>query len=404
MRTKAFTAALAAAMLLAIGWGDPAAAQSIFGINFLGEHQFPGSARYRALGFSSYAAIDTASAVAANPACLADLTRVTFSLVEITSVANVRTGDAAAYESRFQLPFVMIGVPLRRGLVFALGYQTSFSGKGDFTYSVPLEDSPKAYEDYRHRSGLFSVPFTLAWRPRPWARVAGAYNLERGSITDIYRVYFIGEYFSTMESKRERGFSGDSWSASLLVSPHKRLSIGLGWNGGVDYGGDETFTYTRSELDSLAPWRFEIPSSWEAGAAFGINDNWWLSAHYWRRSGPEPRGFEQLAGSISDEELMAFGIEKRHAGTGVFFLRIPMRLGFYENSWHFEYPAGQQVKSRFVTFGTGFAMPGGPGELDLSFEFGQIGSLGGNGVDERVFRLAIGLSASESWSRRKPAN
>jgi hypothetical protein len=293
---------------------------------------------------------------------------------------------------------------MRKGLVFALGYQTSFSSKGDFTYSVPIEDSPDSYEDYRHRGGLFSVPFTLAWRPVPWARVAGAYNLERGSITDIYRVYFIGEYFSTMESKRVRGFSGDSWSGSFLLSPHPRFSVGLGWNSGVDYGGDETFTYTRADLDSLAPWRFESPASWEAGASFGINDNWWLNAHYWRRSAPEPRGFEQLSGSISDEELKAFGIEKRRAGTGIFFLRLPMRLGFYENSWHLEYPAGRPVKSRFVTFGTGFAMPGGPGELDLSFEFGKIGSLSGNGVDERVFRLAIGLSASESWSRRRPAH
>ncbi len=403
MRTRAFTAALAAAMLLVLGSGGPVTAQSIFGVNFLGEHQFPGSGRYRALGFSSYAVVDTANAVAANPAALADLGRVTFSLVEITSVANIRSGDIGAYENRFQLPFVMIGVPLRQGLVFSLGYQTSFSGKGDFTYEVPIEGGPKAYEDYRHRSGLFSVPFTLAWRPVPWARVAGVYNLERGSITDIYRVYFIGEYYANMESKRVRGFSGDSWSGSFLVSPHPRFSAAFGCNSGVDYGGDETFTYTRADLDSLAPWRFEIPFSWEAGAAFGINDNWWLSAHYWRRGAPEPRGFEQLSGSISDEELIAFGIEKRFAGTGIFFLRLPMRLGFYENTWHFQYPAGRPVKSRFVTFGTGFAMPGGPGEVDLSFEFGQIGSHSGNGVDERVFRLAIGLSASESWSRRKPA-
>jgi len=39
--------------------------------------------------------------------------------------------------------------------------------------------------------------------------------------------------------------------------------------------------------------------------------------------------------------------------------------------------------------------------VDLSFEIGKIGSIGDNGADERVFRMAIGLSASETWSRRK---
>jgi hypothetical protein len=41
--------------------------------------------------------------------------------------------------------------------------------------------------------------------------------------------------------------------------------------------------------------------------------------------------------------------------------------------------------------------------VDLSFEFGQVGSVGNNGVDERVVRMAIGLSVAESWSKRKVA-
>ena len=165
MRKRIFAAALASALILAAGSRAPAFAQSIFGINFLGEHQFSGSARYRALGLSSYAVIDTAGAVSANPATMADLTRLTFSLVEILSVSNVRSGSAAAYENRFQLPSVMLGVPLRKGLVLGFGYRTAFTGKGDFSFERPIEDSATAYEVYRHRSGLFTVPLSIAWRP-----------------------------------------------------------------------------------------------------------------------------------------------------------------------------------------------------------------------------------------------
>ena len=401
MRNRTFAAALATALILAAGSLAPAVAQSTFGINFLGEHQFPGSARYRALGFSSYAVIDTAGAISANPATMADLTRLTFSLVEILSVTNVRSGSAAAYLSRFQLPSVMIGVPVRKGLVLGFGYRTAFTGKGDFSFEFPIDSSATAYEVFRHRSGLFNVPLSLAWRPVSWARVAGAYQLERGSIEDAYRVEFRRDYYASVESKRVRSFSGSSFSGSVLLNVYPRLSLGLGWNSGVAYEGDETFRYSRTEFDSVAAWRFKLPSFWEAGAAFGITERWWLSAHFWRRSAPETRGFEQLAGSIGQERLAAIGVEKRGGQAGGFFTRIPLRLGFYENRWHLEYPAGRPVKSRFVTFGTGFNLPGGPGQIDLSFEIGQIGSVGNNGVDERVFRMAIGLSASETWSRRR---
>jgi hypothetical protein len=397
MKNRTFTAALAATLILAAGSLAPAFAQSIFGLNFLGEHQFSGSARYRALGLSAYAVIDTTGAISANPAAMADLTRLTFSLVEVVSVANVRSGNAAAYEGRYQLPSVMIGVPVRKGLVLGVGYRTEFMGKGDFFFELPVDSTATAYETFRHRSGLFSVPLSVAWRPVSWARVAGAYQLERGSIKDDYRV----EYYASVNSRRMRSFSGSSWSGSVLVDVNPRLSLGLGWKSGVAYEGEETFRYSRADLDTTVEWRFKIPSSWEAGAAYGITDRWWLSAHFWRRSAPEPRGFEQLAGSIGEERLMALGVEKRSVPAGGFFARIPLRLGFYENRWHLEYPPGRPVNSRFITFGTGFSLPGGPGAMDLSFEIGQIGSIGSNGVDERVFRMVFGLSASETWTRRR---
>jgi hypothetical protein len=403
MRKRTFAVAFAAALILAAGSSAPTFAQSIYGINYIGEHAFPGSARYRALGLSSYALIDSSCAIPANPAAMADLTRVTFSLVEIMSVSNVRSGSESANVSRFQVPSVMFGVPVRKGLVLGFGYLTQFSGKGDFAFDYPIEGGATAIEMHRFRCGLFNVPLTVAWRPVPWARVAGAYRIERGSIENDYQVVFRKDLYSTTESKRVRSFSGSSWSASTLLNVHPRLQLGLGWNSGVSYEGDETFTYTRAEFDSVAAWRFDLTSAWEAGATFGISERWWVSGHFWQRSAPDTRGFEQLTGSIGDERLAALGVERRGGGEGGFFMRAPLRLGYYENRWHLEYPAGRPVDSRFITFGSGFGLPGGPGQVDLSFEFGQIGSAGNNGVDERVVRMAIGLSVAETWSKRKVA-
>jgi hypothetical protein len=401
MRRWIVEAAVPVVLCLAALPGGRASAQSIFGINFLGEHQFCGSGRYRALGFSSYAALDSVCAVSANPATMADLPRMTFSVVEAVGFSNVQSGDTTAYVNRFQLPSVMIGVPLRKGLVLGVGYRTRFEGRGDFSREHPIEGSPTANEVYVHRLSLFTVPLSIAWKAATWARVAGVLQLERGSIRDNSRLEFNATNFQTVESKRERSFSATSWGASALVQVHPRLSLGAGLNGSISYDVGETFTYTRAKLDSTAAWRFTLPFSWEIGAAFGINDRYWLTSHFWQRGAPAPHGFPQLAGSVGDERLISFGIERRTSAAGGFFAKAPLRLGFYEDRWHLEYPAGHPVHSRFVTFGSGFSLPGGPGAIDVSFEFGQIGSTAGNGIAERVFRIGFGVSASEEWSTRK---
>jgi hypothetical protein len=390
-----------AMLLIVAALGAPASAQSIFGINFLGEDQFLGSGRYRALGLSAYAAVDTMNAVSANPATMADLSSLTFSILEAVSLSNVRSSSTTAYENRFQMPTIMLGVPLAKGLVFGTGYRTRFEGKGTFSFEHPLGDAPMGFDTYEHRSGLFTVPVSLAWKPTSWARVSGAYQIERGSIKDNSGTIYHQTYYGNTESKRVRNFSGSSWSASALIQVHPRLSVGAGVTTRTEYGVDETFRYTLTQLDSISHFDFTLPLSWEVGASAGIIGRWWLHAHFWQRGAPEPRGFEQLAGSIGDERLIAFGVERLRMQPGAFFARIPLRIGFYENRWHLEYPEGRPVISRFITFGTGFGLPGGPGAIDVSFEIGQIGSISANSLDERVFRFALGLSASEAWSKRK---
>ena len=58
MKRRIYAALVPAMLLIAAALGAPVSAQSIFGLNFLGEEQFAGSGRYRALGLSAYAAVE----------------------------------------------------------------------------------------------------------------------------------------------------------------------------------------------------------------------------------------------------------------------------------------------------------------------------------------------------------
>jgi hypothetical protein len=81
--------------------------------------------------------------------------------------------------------------------------------------------------------------------------------------------------------------------------------------------------------------------------------------------------------------------------------RIPIRIGFYTDSWHLEFPEGKPVRSYFVTIGSAIVLSRANGSLDFAFEFGTIGSSEENGVEEQMFRFDLSLSVSEPWSKRR---
>jgi hypothetical protein len=402
MRYRAIiTAAIVAAALLLSA--AAVHAQSIFSLNYLGEHRFRGGARHRGLAFSTIAVPDSSGAITQNTATLADLDEVTFSILEVMGLSRIRTEEESVDQNRFQLPTVVVAVPLRRGLVFSLGYRTRFEGRGDFSFrrSVPGVSNP--LEVYKQRSTLFTAPLALSWKVHERINVAAELQIERGTLGDEVTVYFPeDEDFGVVQSRRDRNFSGTSWSGSILLMVHPRLTIGALFDDRVDYSVDEQVSFTRTDLDSSVSYTYELPFAYGVGVAAGLSERWWLTSSFWMREKPESTGFEQLDDSLRDEWLLAFGIERKRGMENGYLSRMPFRLGYYENRYHLEFPAGETITARFVTLGTGLSFPGSPGNLDLSIELGQIGSLDGNGIDERVIRIGVGLNVSESWSRRKP--
>jgi hypothetical protein len=389
------------AALCLLGAAGDGSAQSIFGINYLGEHLYNGSNRYRSLGLASFAMPDSNHAAASNIAALADIGGITVSITQYVSTGKVNTKDVAADRNRYQLPEVGVAVPVRSGLVIATGYRVRFAGHGDFEYELPHEDMPTTYEEHGMRGTLFTVPLVVAWKPAPWLRVGGEFQVERGSILNEVSITYRQAGYESADSKRERLFSGTSWAASVLLRPHRRIFIAGGYDADVSYRVDEQLRYGRDDLDSDSGYDFKLPHAYRAAISLGLTDRWHVMSQFAVREAPEPTGYPQFAGSLNEERLIAAGMERIAAAEGGFFSRMPLRFGFYERKWHIEIPAGRPVIGRFFTFGSGFNMPGGPGTIDLSFEVGKVGSVADNGIDETMFRFGLGLSFTEAWQQRR---
>ncbi len=384
-----------------------ASGQSIFSINYIGEHRMRGGGRSAALGYSALAVPDSNTALTMNAATMSQLSRITFSLSQNVSFAEAVYGINKSYQNRYQLPSAILAAPVMDGLVLSVGYRTRFEGSADFSVpgSVQAPDYisvPSLARDYQLDSSLYTVPFGVSWRIHDRLMVGGELQIERGSIRDGIDVVFDNEDYGVSFSERKRIFSATSWSFSFLAKVHARLFLAGVVDGEVDYSVEEYVDNSGGRFDSSDSWRFSLPPSFSGGIYAGLSKRIWFSSSFWTREAPEARGFEQFEGALGRETVLSFGLERKAGGrNSSFFSRIPLRLGYYENLWHIEVPRGEDLKSRFITLGSAIDLPGGPGSLDYALEFGKIGSSGKNGIEEKVMRVSISISVSEAWKKRK---
>lgn len=397
MRTVVLYAAALLTLLLPCG----ARAQSIYGMNYIGEAVHLGSSRHEALGYSAIAVQDTSNSVTANPASTADLRMVTLTVQQVLSASRVYYLEYTSKQTRYTVPTFTASFPFREGLVLTSGYRARYMGRADFAYQIDIEGAPTGYQNYKLDSNMYMIPVIVAWKPFSSLRVAGEAQFNLGSIIDKVNVWFDDLNYKNVDSKRTRSYTGLSWGAALLWEAHPRLWLGGYVDGAVDYRVEESIENTVSERDTNLTYDYKLPLAWDVGLSFNPYGRWWLSVSYWTRSAAAPVGYSQLEGNVGDERHIGFGIERRAGTGGNVFNQIPIRLGFYTDTWHLQFPAGQEVNSMFLTAGSAIPLGDSHGAIDFTLEFGRTGSKEENFVEENIFRFGLSFSLSEPWSKRK---
>jgi hypothetical protein len=393
------TAAAAALLVLLLPCG--AGAQSIYGMNYIGEAAQMGSSRHQALGYSAVAVQDTSNSVSSNPSSTADLNMVTLTVQQLISSSRVNFLDYTSKQTRYQVPSFTVSFPMRNGLVVTSGYRSRYYGRADFAYQRDVAGAPTSFENYKLDSSLWMIPVIVAWKPFDALRVAGEMQFNLGSVIDKVNVWFDDENYRNSEAKRQRNYSGLSWGASMLWEVHPRLWLGCNIDGAVDYTVEEVVENTVSALDTTVTFDYTLPLAWTVGIAVNPIGRWWLSSSYWMRAAADPTGFPQLEGSMRDETHLGVGIEYRAGSEGHVLNQLPIRLGFYTDTWHLQFPPGQDVRSTFFTLGSAIPLGSRAGSIDFTLEYGRTGSKADNFIEENIFRIGLSFSVAEPWSRRK---
>jgi len=383
---------------------------SFFGIGSL---KFKGTAENRAMGgISVYS--DSIHLNLQNPASVAGLRLVNFSVGGSHKYVTQETTDASQKASATSLDYVAIGIPMGKfGASFGLlpftsvGYQLE-STQGDFT------------TQFSGTGGLNKVFLTLAYQVTPKLNVGIEGNYNFGNIENIAFSTQEDVQFGTREANQSdlSGFSFNFGAQyKTMVSENLELSTSVSYTPETNFtaenlrgiatvlilpaGGQNLVDFREVNLENTD---FTFPSQFTIGAGIGQPKKWFVGGEY---TNQKTSNFTNRTFTIDNFEftdaakfrLGGFYIPNYNSFSS-FWNRVVYRAGirFEETGINL---SGQDINEFGISFGVGLPVGRLFSNLNVGFELGRRGTKDFGLVQENFFNTFISLSLNDRWFEKR---
>ncbi|HXV14341.1 MAG TPA: hypothetical protein VEC56_09055 [Candidatus Krumholzibacteria bacterium] len=388
-------AAVALAVLL--GAVPTPRAESIFGMNLLGERLDAVDARTAALGGFVQTIDDSLGILQYNPAMLAWAKRVTFSASGyLTRDANQSPDlERTVVASKFSA--LGLAFPLfRKTLTASVGYRGRYDPDGDF--SVPGETpAGETYNDIFARSGgTWSVPITMAADLGRFMKVGGTFSLERGTIENRWLIDFAGTTTADASSEQIREVRGTGFAGGVVVRPIASVSVGVAYEAEIDYDVNVKESFTNASADTSYEETMRQPERWTASASWRVMRGFTVYAGGSLCDFTNFEGLDFPSERLTEERVASFGLEYRFRGS-----RFPIRASARFEQLPYTMPDGEEISRVAFTLGSGLIFRTGRGKLDAALTFAQVGSVDTNTYEDQQVRFFISIAGSESWATKR---
>jgi hypothetical protein len=374
-------------------------AASVYSMVLIGEAVESGDVRAISLGGSTQLFVDSLGAVQSNAALLARVPRVTIAATQYLAADQGRSEDYSRRDVSFTFSSFRAVFPVASLVCLSVGYAGRYEPDAAFALRGVTDGGNQYTKTFNKTGGLFSVPFTASFDVTRLASVGLTVSLERGTVQERWDVVFDEREFTPGAGLRRHDVSGTGYGAAVALYPVEGLVIGGTWESGIDYDAEVYEKYTQSALDTSYGGTMTLPPRMSAGLTYRWADRFMVLASAARSDFAEFEGLGFPADRLGREEKYCVGFEYLE-GVRLRGRRVPLRLGFNYGRLPFEFPEGQKVTRYLVSLGTGMKIRGGKGRLDVAVVAGTSGSLGENGIEDRLFRVYLGVSGSEAWKRR----
>lgn len=396
-RRASLALSCALAIVAALGFFRDARAESIFGMNLLGERFEPVDARVAALGGFVQIVDDSLGMLQYNPAMLAWAKRVTFGVAGyVTSDAN-QSADLERTMVSTKFSAFAFGFPLfHRTLSASVGYRGRYDPDGDFEVPGETPTGDNYSDIYTRSGGTWAIPISVAADLGRRAKLGGYFSLERGTVENRWTIDFDGTNTADSFSDQLYTLSGTGFGAGAVVRPLNNVSLGVTYEGKIDYDTDVDETFTNSSADTsytdttVQPARWIVSASWRAFRGFSVY------------AGGSVCDFTKFEGldfpptRLAEERVASLGLEYRFKGS-----RIPIRASARYEQLPYTLPDGQEITKVAFAFGSGLMFKSGRGKIDAALQFGKVGSVDTNTYEDRQVRFYLSITGSENWATKR---
>ena len=132
------------------------------------------------------------------------------------------------------------------------------------------------------------------------------------------------------------------------------------------------------------------------------NDNRWLVSldldwHQWSTF-----TYDGVSDSLQDSWRVALGGEYQPKATSVsgYFTRISYRAGLFYERGYLKI-RDHSINKMGLTLGASLPLPRTLSKVNLGIELGQFGTKSDNLIQERYFKLTVGVSLYERWFQKR---
>jgi hypothetical protein len=384
----------AAGAMIALAGGG-ARAESIFALNLLGERFDTGDARSSALGGFVQIADDSLALLEYNPAMVAWSKRVSFGVAGYLTRDTRKSQDLKQAVNATKFSSFAFAFPLyRKRVSFSVGYRPRYDPDGDFSEPETTPQGQQYTNVFQRTGGLWAVPFTVAADFGRAGKLGAFYSIERGRIENRWTIDFTSTTNEDAGSLEEFRMRGNGFGVGAVVNPVPRVSLGLVYEGKIDYDVDVETRNTNASTNTVTASSATLPERWTASAA-------WRTGHRAVLYGGASicdfthfKGIDFPASRLEQEKVYAVGLEY-YAGT------TPLRASFRWEQLPYTLPDGQKISKVAFATGTGLFLAGSRGKLDTTLQFGKTGSVSSNGYSDSFVRFLVSISGSEDWKRKR---
>ena len=352
-----------------------------------------------------------------NPASYAEMDSLTFLFDAgfYMKYVTYRTTDASEKGSNASFDYFDLGFGVTKWLKMGIGVapysNRAYTSTASFDFEYPYSI------DYEGTGGLNKLYWASGFKIYQGLSLGFKLNYIFGNVTDNTTLYYPDNiYFHNEKRTINLSFSDLTFDLGLMykqnlskdysvtfgatygmptnMTAHRNVFIRTMFNG---YGSStetpiDTILYRKGERVNI-----KYPQGIGAGITFEKNERWlvgidfnWMNWSAFTMNG--------VSDSLQNSWNIAVGGCYTPFNTSVsnYFRKVTYRAGFHYDQTFFNI-YGTSINKYGISFGLGFPIPRAMTSLNVALDFGKMGTVNNNLIQESYFNISFGISLHDRW-------